>query len=152
MDYYKKEDRWEFHYQAPAEDGGWTDKYCYPRSKEKVTANREACRAKGYKVISVKKLYPFNTYANQHNFELIHNIAMNELYDIDRGDKKASDEEIERLEYLRDKSEQFFCLPLPVAWLPWETWSEAKEFAQNAIIHRQNACIENGRPDLVQYC
>ena len=89
---------------------------------------------------------------NQHNFDLINSIVKNELYDIWNGDKKVSNEEYERLEHLAERAEYFFCQPLPIAWLTWEEWKEANEMAQNAIIHRQNACIENGRPDLVKYC
>jgi hypothetical protein len=77
---------------------------------------------------------------------------MNEIYDIWNGDKKVSDEEYDKLYEIKEKAEKFFCLPLPVAWLPWEEWKDAKEMVENAIFHRQEACIANGRPDLVTYC
>lgn len=149
---YKKEERYELRYAVPTSEGNWTEKVIYNHSKEKAYANKAKCKELGYKVISCKKLYPFSTMKNQHNFELIHNIVMCDLYDIWNGEKSVSDAEYARLEELKEKSEKFFCLPLPVAWLTWEDWKEAKELSETAIIHRQNACIENGRPDLVTYC
>jgi len=145
---YSKEERWEMVYESKSGEV----KRCYPRSKEKVKENKAKLAENGMKLISCNKLYPFNTYKNQHNFELIHNIAMIELYDIYSGEKKASDEEYEKLEALKEQSEKFFMMPLPVAWVDWETWKGMKEMSDNAIIHRQNACIEAGRYDLVQYC
>ena len=142
-----KAEKWQFKYEKNGEV-----KICYPQSKEQIEKNRAICKKNGYKVISVKKLYPFSTMKNQHNFDLIHNIVMNELYDIWHGNKSVPDEEYERLEKARDRSEYFFCLPLPIAWLTWDEWEEANEMAASAIVHRQEACIANGRPDLVTYC
>lgn len=147
-----KEQRWEQRYAVPTAEGNWREKVVYPRSEAQRDANKQKIKEYGYKYISCKKLYPFSTMKNQHNFELIHNIVMNDLYDIWHGDKSVSDEEYTRLEELREKSERFFCLPLPIAWIPYEDWKDAKELSEMAIIHRQNACIENGRPDLVTYC
>ena len=147
MTYYKKEDRYRMKVDRKGEI-----KYYYPKSKEQKEKNLQICKENGFKVLECVKLYPFNTYANQHNFDLIHTITMNELYDIWNGEKKVGDEEYNRLENLKEQSEKFFCLPLPVAWLPYKEWAEAKEMATAAILHRQNACIENGRLDLVQYC
>ena len=143
----EKQQKWQFKYEKNGEV-----KYCYPQSKEQIEKNREVCKKNGYKVISVKKLYPFSTEKNQHNFDLIHNLAMIELYDIWDGSKKVSDEEYDRLEKMKERSEYFFCLPLPIAWLTWDEWEEANEMAMSAIVHRQEACIANGRPDLVTYC
>ena len=145
---YTKENRFRMKVQFT----NGTEKTYYPKSVEQKDINLAICKEKGYKVLECVKLYPFNTYANQHNFELIHNIAMIELYDIYDGNKKVSDEEYERLENLKERSEEFFSLPLPVAWLPYKDWAEAKEMATAAILHRQDACIRNGRPDLVMYC
>lgn len=147
-----KEQRWEQRYAVPTAEGNWREKIVYPRSEAQRDANKQKIKECGYKYISCKKLYPFSTMKNQHNFELIHNIAMNELYDIFMDNKKVSDEEIDRLEAMRDRSEYFFLKELPVAWLTWDEWQEANEMAVSAIVHRQNACIENGRPDLVTYC
>lgn len=143
----KYQQKWKFEYEKNGEK-----KVCYPQSKEQIEKNREVCKNNGYKVLSVKKLYLFNTYKDQHNFDLIHTLVMNELYDIWHGEKSVSDEEYERLEHLKERSEYFFCLNLPMAYLTWEEWQEANEMAQNAIFHRQEACIANGRPDLVTYC
>ena len=143
----KYQQKWKFEYEKNGEK-----KVCYPQSKEQTEKNREVCKKNGYKVLSVKKLYVFNTYKNQHNFELIHNLAMIELYEIDMGEKKVSDEEYERLENLKERSEYFFSIGLPVTYLTWEEWQEANEMVQNAIFRRQEACIANGRPDLVTYC
>ena len=142
-----KAEKWQFKYEKNGEV-----KICYPQSKEQIEKNRAVCKKNGYKVLSIKKLYPFSTMKNQHNFDLIHNIVMNELYDIWHGNKSVSDEEYNQLEKARDRSEYFFCLPLPLAWLTWDEWKEANEMAQAAIFHRQEACIANGRPDLVTYC
>ena len=68
---YKKEDKWEFCYAVPTADGNWNEKVIYNKTKEKVEENKQKCKELGYKVISVKKLYPFNTYKNQHNFDFI---------------------------------------------------------------------------------
>ena len=56
------------------------------------------------------------------------------------------------LEQRRDRAGYFAALLLPTAWLPYDEWAEAKEMYTAAIIHLGNACIENGRTDLVQYC
>ena len=149
--YYKRENRYEFIYEF-TKNGERITKTIYPKSKEKMNECKEKCKTYGYKVISVKKLYPFNTYANQHNFSLINDIVFCELHDIDMGDKKVSKEEYDRLESLKERSEKYFLKELPVAWVTWEEWKDMKEIAEMAIIHRQNACIENGRPDLVTYC
>ena len=145
---YKKEQRWALRYVTKH----GTEKVCYPRSEEKKNENLEICKRNGLKVISCKKLYPFNTYKNQHNFELINNICFNRMHDMDMGEIEYDAEEYDRLEVMKEKAEKFFCLPLPVAWITWEDWKEAKELSEMAIIHRQNCCIENGRPDLVMYC
>ena len=143
-----KEQRWALKYEG--RDG--QVKVCYPRSEAKKDEQLRVCREHGIRVISCRKLYPFSTMKNQHNFDLIHTLVMIDLYDIWSGDKKVSDAEYSRLEDLRDKSERFFSLELPVAWLEWEDWKEAHELSQMAILHRQEACIANGRPDLVTYC
>lgn len=145
---YKKEPRYELRYVTL--DG--KAKVCYPRSEEKKNANLALCREKGIRVVSCKKLYPFSMEKNQHNFELIRNICFCAMHDMDSGEKRYDAAEYARLAELAEKAERFFCLPLPIAWIPWETYREAKELAQMAILHRQNACIEAGRPDLVTYC
>ena len=144
----KYQNKWRFEYETKSGE----KKVCYPQSKEKVEENKRVCRENGLRVISVKKLYLFNTEKNQHNFELIHNLAMIELYDIWNGVKSVSDEEYERFEQLKERSERFFSLNLPMAYLTWEEWQEANEMAMMAVLHRQETCIKNGRPDLVQYC
>lgn len=147
---YKKEQRWELEYVS-LKDG--SVKHCYPRSEEKKNEQLAFCKEKGIKVNHCKKLYPFNMEKNQHNFDLIHNICLNRIHDICcMGEKEQYDGELERLEEMAELTEKLFCLPLPIAWIPWEVWKDAKEVSQMAIIHRQNACIANGRPDLVTYC
>ena len=73
-------------------------------------------------------------------------------HDMDLGEVEYDSAEYEQLEDLKEKANKYFCLPFPVAWIPYEEWKEAKELSEMAIIHRQNACIENGRYDLVTYC
>lgn len=119
---------------------------------DKKQRNLDVCKKNGYKVVYCKKLYPFSTMKNQHNFDLIHSICFNTMSDMEDGEIKWDDAEYERLEKMRQRAEEFFTLPLPVAWLTWEDYKDAKELAETAIIHRQEACIRNGRPDLVTYC
>ena len=143
-----KEQRWEFRYSVPTAEGSWNEKVYYPKSEETRAKAFDKCKELGYKVISCKKLYPFNVMKNQHNFDLIANVCYNRLHD----DVDLSTKEFERLEHLREKAEEFFCLFGPIAWLPWEDWKEAKEIAMMAVTHREQACIANGRLDLLQYC
>ena len=143
-----KETRFEMRYI----NGKGEEKVCYPRSEEQRDANKQKCKELGYKVISCKKMYPFSTIKNQHNFELINNICFNTMHDMQSGEIPWDDAEYDRLEGMKKKAEEFFCLPLPIAWLTWDDWKEAKELSEMAILHRQDACIANGRPDLVTYC
>ena len=144
----KRETRFELRYFT--KDG--YEKVCYPRSVEARDRNLDYCKRNGIEVISVKKLYPFNTMKNQHNFDLISNICFNRMHDMESGEVAWDDKEYDDLAIMREDAQRFFCLDLPVAWLPWEDWKRAKELADNAVIHRQEACIANGRPDLVTYC
>ena len=143
-----RDERWQLTYINKA----GAERSCYPRSKEKRDANIEICKQRGYKVVRCVKLYPFSSEKNQHNFELIRNICFNRMDDMESGEVEWNDQEYERLSDLRDKADKYFGLPLPVAWIPWDDWKVAHELAQMAIIHRQECCIENGRPDLVTYC
>lgn len=147
----KKEQKWEMRYEVPTADG-WKEKVCYPKSEEQREKNFQTIKRAGYKLISCKKLYPFNTYKNQHNFELINNLCYNEMHDMELGEKPFDKYRFDELWDMQEKAEKFFCLPLPMAWLPWEDWKEAKRLSEMAIMHRQDACIENGRYDLVTYC
>lgn len=144
-----RENRYELRYVSPV-NGNVTA--CYPRSEEKKNENIEFCKERGIKVISCKKLYPFSTEKNQHNFEPINNICFNRMHDMESGEIEWDEAEYDRLSEMREKAERFFGLTLPVAWLTWEDWKEAKELASMAVLHRQEACIANGRPDLVTYC
>lgn len=147
--YYNKEQRWALRYIS-LKDG--TEKVCYPRSEEKKNEQLAICKQKGITVLSCKKLYPFSTEKNQHNFDLIHNICMNTMHDMETGEIPWDGAEYDKLFELKEKAEKYFGLELPVAWLPYEELAEAKEIATAAILHRQEACIRNGRPDLVTYC
>lgn len=126
-----REERYEFTYTINGET-----KRCYPQSREQVDKNRATCRERGYKVLSVKKMYPFSTERNQHNFELIRNICLNTMNDMALGDIPWDDAEFEKCEAMVDKCDQYFCLPLPIAWLTYDKWAEAKEIAVAAVIHR----------------
>ena len=149
MEKFKREERYALTYVSK-KDG--STKVCYPRSAEKKDEQLAICKANGIKVVSCKKLYPFSTEKNQHNFMLIANICFNRIHDMENGDIPYDEAEIERLEAQKEKADRFFCLDLPVAWLPYEEWKEAKEMATMAVIHRQEACVVNGRYDLIQYC
>ena len=143
-----REQRFALTYKMP----NGTVKTCYPRTEAKKAENLALCEKYGYKVVSCKKLYPFSTMKNQHNFELIRNICYNTMYDMNTGEIEMNEAEYDRLEAMMQQAEKFFCLELPVAWLPYEELRLAKELANLAIMHRQDACIANGRPDLVTYC
>lgn len=145
---YAKETRYELRYVSKSGQ----EKVCYPRSEEKKNSNLALCKENGIRVISCKKLYPFSMEKNQHNFELIRNICLNAMFDMDSGEVPYDKAEYDRLSALSEQAERLWCLPLPIAWIPYETLREAKELAHMAILHRQNACIEAGRPDLVAYC
>lgn len=143
----KREQRWKLTYQTA--DGVEKTVHVREEDKEKVLGEIER---RGYKRLKMVKLYPFSTMKNQHNFDLIHNICMNTMYDMDMGDIPFDKEEYDRLESLKDRSERYFCEPLPVAWVPWDQWQDMRELANMAIMHRQDACIAAGRPELVAYC
>ena len=148
----KHEDHFELRYQVPTAGGNWDEKVIRFTTVERKEANLKKCAEYGYKVVSCKKLYPLNTYANQHNFYLIYNICFNTMSDMECGDIPYDSNEYDKLEQRRDRAGYFATLPLPTAWLPYDEWVEAKEMYTAAVIHRGNACIENGRPDLVTYC
>ena len=135
----KRVEKWGIWYSVPTADGNWADKYIRVTSKERLEHNLGRIKELGYRLDKYRKLYPFNMEKNQHHFELIHNIVMNELYDIWHGEKKVSNEEYERLEETKEKAERFFCAELPIAWVPWEDYKEMKEFSVAAEIHRDEA-------------
>ena len=144
---YKKEERFEMIYEAKGER-----RSCYPRSLEQKDKNIEKCRELGYKVLSCKKLYPFNTAANQHNFMLVSNVAFNRIRDMENGEVQWNDAEIERLEDLKRKADECFEWPLPTAWRPWNEIQEAKQLVVLAVEHRVNANIAAGNTAWLQYC
>lgn len=143
----QREQRWRLTYETT--DGVVRTVDIREEQRERSLARLER---NGYKKLKMVKLYPFSTEKNQHNFELIHNICFNALYDMEMGDKPYDSAEYDRLEDLKDRSERYFLEALPIAWVPWEQWKDMKELANMAIMHRQDACIANGRPDLVAYC
>ena len=145
---YKKEDRYEMEYEGRNGERA----HCYPRSKEQLEENKRVLKENGRKLYKVTKLYPFSTNKNQHNFDLIHNVARNTMTDMDNGKIPYNWKEYERLDELADKAEKYFCYPLPVAWVSWEELQEMKELAALAVEHRSNACVEAGHPELVRYC
>lgn len=122
-------------------------------SDEKRDEIRSKIDKYGYRFVSCKKLYPFNCMKNQHNFQLIYNICYNRMSDMECGEVPYDNDEYLRLEETRDKAGEFMSMGCdPCTWVPYDTWKEMKELSESAIIHRQNACIENGRLDLVTYC
>lgn len=132
----KREERFELVYiNAKGEK-----KTCYPRSKEKRDENLRICKENNIEVVSCKKLYPFNTNRNQHNFMLIYNICRNTMSDMQLGDIPWDDDEYERLYARSEKAGEFFCKELPIAWVPWEEYCEMREMAAAAECHRDAAC------------
>ena len=134
---FQREDRYELRYIS-LKDG--TEKRCYPRSKAKRDEQLAICKERGITVVSCKKLYPFSTMKNQHNFELIYNICFNQMGDMEMGDIEWNSEEYDRLAARRDKAGEFRCMELPVVWVPWETFQEMREMAAAAECHRDAAC------------
>lgn len=147
-----KQERYEIKYIIVSAQGHEIPKYIIAEGKARRDEILAQCKEKGIRVEYSKKLYPFSTMKNQHNFELIRNICFNRMSDIEAGEIKCSEEEYDRLYSLRQKASKYFSYPLPVAWVTWQEYSEMNALAQLAIVHRQEACIEHGRPDLVQYC
>lgn len=145
----KKEERFCITYISK-KDG--STKKCYPQSREKKDEQMAICKERGIKVLKCEKLYPFNTYKNQHNFELINNICYIAIHEMLDNERPWDEAEFDRLEATKEKAEKYFCYPLPIAWVPYTEWKEMKELSETAIIHRQNACIEAGRPELVALC
>ena len=110
------------------------------RSKARLENCKQTCAELGYKVVRTRKLYPFSTMKNQHNFALIANICYNTMHDMQDGEIPWNDAEYDKLAATREKAEEYFCYDLPVAWVPWETYKEMKELSVAAICHRDRAC------------
>lgn len=144
---YPKEDKWEFKYEV----GGQT-KFCYPRDKEQIEYCRRKCAELGGEVLSVKKVYPFSTEKNQHNFELIRNVCSNRMHDMDMGDIPYDEEAYDKMDDLKERAEQYMGLPLPVAWLPYEQLKEAKEIVAMAHEHRYSANLAAGNYRWLHLC
>lgn len=148
-----KEMRWELRYRA-LKNGKWIDKICYPRSEEKKAENLAKIAASDtLQYVSCKKMYPFDMWNNQHNFELIANICYNRMRDMEDGEIKFDQAEYDRLSALREKADRLFCMMTgPITWLVGEDLAAAKELSMMARNHRAQACIENRRADLERYC
>lgn len=109
-------------------------------SRKRLDDCLKTCEELGYKVVRTRKLYPFSTMRNQHNFALIANICYNTMWDMDNGEIPFNRDEYDKLAETREKAEKYFCYELPVAWVPWETYKEMKEISTAAICHRDRAC------------
>ena len=149
---YQKQQKWEFRYAVKTAEVAEKIKTCYPKDEATVDLCRELSAERGYRVVSVKKLYPFSTEKNQHNFELISNICSNRMHDMINGEIPYDSDEYDRLDEMKRKADELFCLDLPIAWIPYEMLKDAKELSAAAINHRMDRCIESGRSDLVRYC
>ena len=142
-----KQERWEFRYIREG-----AEKVVFPKTKEQIEKNRDICKRNGFKVVSVKKMYPFNTERNQHNFMLISNVCANRMHDMDMGEIAYNAAEYERLESMKEQADKLFCADLPLAWFTWDDWKAAKELSELAIQHRMDKCIEAGHAEWVRYC
>lgn len=149
----RHENRFEIRYKIPTVAGAMREKSIRVIGEEKRDDIIRQIREHGYQLISRKKLYPFNCYRNQHNFELIYNICRNRMDDM-RDDVIPWDgAEYDRLESMAERAGKYFCMGCdPMTYVPYEVWMDMKELSEMAILHRQDACIANGRPDLVMYC
>jgi hypothetical protein len=141
----------ELRYKINYVDADGKNKSIVVTGKDKAEKYATAYKEKGYKVTTTK-LYPFSTNKNQHNFMLVKNRCYNTMYDMDTGNIPYDKAEYNKLYELSQKADEFFGLPLPIAWLDWKTVREAKKIAQMAVDYRMETCIKNGRYDLLQYC
>ena len=148
----KREQKWEFKYETISSDGSKLVKSLVVKSKEKIDDLKSQCKKAGYRVVSVKKLYPFSTEKNQHNFMLVDNICKNTMYDMVNGVIPYDNDEYIRLEELHQKAQKYFCYDLPVAWVTWDEHQEMKELSIMAINRRMDTCEKHGRLDLIKYC
>lgn len=109
------------------------------RGKIRLNKCYDICRDLGYKVIGHRKLYPFSMERHQHDFDHIHNICRNRMSDMENEEIPWNLDEYNRLYETAKKAEEFFCLPLPVAWVPWEQYKEMKELVAASEVHRDIA-------------
>lgn len=157
MTQYRREEHWKFEYEVCIKDE-WVRKACYPTSKEGVERCKADCERKGFRFLKATKLYPFNMMKHNHNFFLIYNITANRMHDMEAGEIEWNEKEFDRLEKLHERASYFMGQMHEIEWLPYEEWAEANNLAQMAIDHRAEACIRNGRADLVgragyeEYC
>lgn len=143
-----KQGRYEFRYVRP----NGQEACCYPKSKEKVEENRQKCKEAGMKVLSVKKLYPFNMEKNQHNFDLIANRCFNIMSDMETGEIPYNEAEYDKMITLREKAQRFFCYGCGIVWVPWEDLKEMRKISEMAVEIRVQTCIRTGRLQDIQYC
>jgi hypothetical protein len=148
---YRREERWVFKYTYTV-NGKREVHYCYPTTKQSIEHNRKYCEERGWEVVYVKKVYPFSTEKNQHNFDLISNVCSNRMHDMDMGDIPMDKEAYDKMYELRKKAQRYFGLPLPVAWLTWDDLKEAKEIVAMAHEHRYAANLEAGNLDWLHLC
>ena len=149
---YQRQSKWEFRYIV-IKSGEQTEKVCYPTSKEQIAKNKDACRNRGYKFLSCKKLYPVSFEKHGHDLELVKNRCYILMCEMERGDAPYNEEEYDRLEKLRDRAEELLekCYDR-VSWLVWEDVRDFNRISELAIQYRMDKCIERGRYDLLQYC
>lgn len=129
-----------------------TKKFYYPRSSEQREKNIAVAKERGYKIVENVKLYPFNTYANQHNFEFVRNRCFCRIYDMQEGVIPYNEEEMDRLESMKETADKLFLLPLPVAWVDGKTLGECRELSTMAINWRIDTCERTGRFEDIKYC
>jgi len=125
------------------------------RSEEALKKFQSDCEFRGIdfkKEVKVTKLYPFSMERNQHNFMLVANVCANRIHDMEMGEIEWDEKEYDRLDGLKKEADEYFCLDIPIAWVDGKTYGRCRELANLAIEHRVNACVENGRIDLIQYC
>ena len=131
----KREEHYEFTYI----NSNGVEKTERVHSKARLESCLNTCKDIGYKVIRTRKLYPFSMMKHQHDFDHINNMCFNRMYDMEAGDIPWDEAEYERLEATRKKAQEFFCMPLPVAWVPWETYKEMKELVVASVCARDIA-------------
>ena len=130
-----REERYEFTYI----NSEGKEKTEQARGKARLNRCLDTCRELGLPVVRTRKLYPFSTERHQHDFDHVHNICKNRMYDMEIEEIPWDSNEYKGLEETAKKAEEFFCLPLPVVWVPWEQYKEMKELVVASEVHRDIA-------------
>ena len=102
----------------------------------------------------MEKMYYFSFSKHAHDLEFRRNRLKNTIDDILMGGGKVDWSAIEKMEKEIDDINEIFTYwdGRPASKIPARLYGVAKNATLWASNTRAETCIENGRPDLVQYC